>query len=266
MRSRVTFALCLLVALGAHAVLLLVPHFPVRKAGPIRTVEINLQEGGFGGAELPDRPRAAAAAPTLPVSHRVAPGAQLPAQIQTTERPAVPQPTKLPPVETLVPTPAPPEASDQDAVAGTEPAAAGEAGAGSVPSSGLETGSSEGSGSQTASGGAGSGAGGGEGEETGSGGGSAAEAGFHPPQPLRDIHPQYPRSARRAGWEGLVRITALVDEAGVVRSAEVSSSSGHSVLDQAALDMVRQTLFDPASQDGRAVACRVIIPVRFQLR
>ena len=100
----------------------------------------------------------------------------------------------------------------------------------------------------------------------GPGAGTDIGAGFHAPRPVADIRPQYPRSARRAGWEGLVRIAALIDESGVVTSAEVSSSSGHSVLDEAALVTVRQTLFNPARQDGRAVACRVIIPVRFQLQ
>jgi protein TonB len=76
----------------------------------------------------------------------------------------------------------------------------------------------------------------------------------------------YPRNARTAGWEGIVRISALVDKAGMVVSAEITSSSGHAVLDQAALEAVRQTSFLPARQDGASIECRVVVPIRFQLR
>jgi protein TonB len=50
-----------------------------------------------------------------------------------------------------------------------------------------------------------------------------------------------------------------------VTSAEVLSSSGHGSLDQAALEAVRRTTFDPALQDGKPVVCRIVIPVRFTL-
>ncbi|HEY9594616.1 MAG TPA: energy transducer TonB, partial [Spirochaetia bacterium] len=106
----------------------------------------------------------------------------------------------------------------------------------------------------------------GYGTGAGLGAGTDDGAGFHAPRPVADIRPQYPRSARRAGWEGVVRITADIDASGIVTGAMVTSSSGHSVLDDAALVTVRQTLFNPARQDGRTVACRVIIPVRFQLQ
>jgi periplasmic protein TonB len=50
-----------------------------------------------------------------------------------------------------------------------------------------------------------------------------------------------------------------------VTSAEILISSGSALLDQAALDAVRRTAFTPATQDGFPVACRVIVPIRFQL-
>jgi protein TonB len=79
------------------------------------------------------------------------------------------------------------------------------------------------------------------------------------------MSPPYPRSARAAGIEGTVRITALVEASGAVASAEVSISSGNAALDRAALEEVRRTSFQPAVQNGKAVACRLIIPIRFLL-
>jgi protein TonB len=86
-----------------------------------------------------------------------------------------------------------------------------------------------------------------------------------PPHPKAEILPTYPRSARRAGLEGIVRIAAFVDESGHVVSAEVLSSSGHDALDQAALQAVQHASFEPALQAGKPVPCRLIIPVRFKL-
>ena len=96
--------------------------------------------------------------------------------------------------------------------------------------------------------------------------GNVTESALLMPRPISDIRPDYPRAARRAGWEGVVRISALVDDTGVVVSAEIAVSSGHAALDQTALDAVRQTVFAPAVQSGRTVFCRVIVPVRFRLR
>ncbi len=88
---------------------------------------------------------------------------------------------------------------------------------------------------------------------------------FIPPTTRTAILPTYPRSARRSGLEGVVKVAAVVDESGKVTSAEVLSSSGHGSLDQAAVEAVRRAAFDPALQDGRPIACRIVIPVRFKL-
>jgi protein TonB len=58
---------------------------------------------------------------------------------------------------------------------------------------------------------------------------------------------------------------ALIDETGLVVNAEVLSSSGHAVLDTAALQAIRRTVFEPARQAGKSVPFRLVIPVRFQL-
>jgi protein TonB len=62
-----------------------------------------------------------------------------------------------------------------------------------------------------------------------------------------------------------VTIGVVIDQAGKVVSAEIVSSSGHSSLDQAALEAVRRAAFDPAQRGAIPVSSRVIIPVRFRL-
>jgi protein TonB len=56
-----------------------------------------------------------------------------------------------------------------------------------------------------------------------------------------------------------------IDAAGGVISARVASTSGHVLLDQAALDAVRTALYVPAEQGGRRIPSRLIVPVRFRL-
>jgi protein TonB len=60
-------------------------------------------------------------------------------------------------------------------------------------------------------------------------------------------------------------VSAVVDDSGVVTSAEVSATSGHAALDQAALEAVRRALFAPARQGDKPVPCSIVIPIRFQL-
>lgn len=71
----------------------------------------------------------------------------------------------------------------------------------------------------------------------------------------------YPEEAVRRGLEGEVVLLLEVDAAGRIAEASVASSSGHAILDQAALRAVRLLgVLGPASA-GKAV----LLPVRFQL-
>jgi periplasmic protein TonB len=257
MKPRPVLALSLLIAAGVHAVILLVPHPAGREDAVIPTVEISIVaepapggDGGVAGRLIPVVVRTIAPVPA-------APAAEAPASQAVVDSVA---PTPSDSSEVVVPATerAPGEAAASVVTAVTAGVSGGTAPAG--------TGSGTGSGDASASV---TGTGGGTGSGTAGGTGSGVPAprtGLAVPRPLADIVPQYPRSARRAGWGGLVRITALIDESGIVTSAEVTSSSGHVALDEAALASVRQTLFEPARQDGKTIACRVIIPVRFRLR
>lgn len=76
----------------------------------------------------------------------------------------------------------------------------------------------------------------------------------------------YPRMARREGKDGRVILAALIDEAGRVEEVRLLEGS-YDVLNEVALRKVRAARFTPAyDRDGRPVACKIILPIRFQLQ
>lgn len=78
--------------------------------------------------------------------------------------------------------------------------------------------------------------------------------------------PTYPERARRLRLEGTVVLAALVDGGGTVDDLAVHASSGHQLLDDAALRAVRGWLFEPGKRGGLPVTMQVLVPVRFALR
>jgi protein TonB len=68
------------------------------------------------------------------------------------------------------------------------------------------------------------------------------------PRVVHNPKPVYPWQARKRGWEGSVIVRVDVDAEGKCRSARVMTSSGHHILDQAALGAVASWTFEP----GRA--------------
>src|SRR5438477_12609573 len=71
-----------------------------------------------------------------------------------------------------------------------------------------------------------------------------------PPLKIKDVRPVYPPDAQRARVQGLVIIEATISTSGKVRDAVVKRSIP--LLDQAALDAVKQWEFAPAIVDGTA--------------
>jgi periplasmic protein TonB len=88
-------------------------------------------------------------------------------------------------------------------------------------------------------------------------------AGMTPPQKVRDVMPAYPALARSAGAYGVVIIEATVDVNGQVTSAKVLRSVP--LLDDAALDAVRQWRYTPARLNGEPVAVLITVTVNFTL-
>lgn len=91
----------------------------------------------------------------------------------------------------------------------------------------------------------------------------ARESPTSPPQPYRQVDPEYPNFALAVGIEGTVVLDVLVDADGSVRDIQVV----HSVpgLDTAARTAVRRWLFRPAMRDGKAVDAWVEVSVPFRL-
>jgi TonB family protein len=105
--------------------------------------------------------------------------------------------------------------------------------------------------------------------------GSASEAERRPPEIPIDTMPKvlkaapvtYPEEARRRGEEGMVYVKALVGEDGKVAEAAVDPEKPASaVLAQAALEAVKQYVFEPARSKGNPVEVWIVVPVKFQLR
>lgn len=82
---------------------------------------------------------------------------------------------------------------------------------------------------------------------------------------LRNPTPPYPAAARRFGHEGTVVIRARIQADGSADRIEVKQSSGHDILDRAAVEAVRKWRFIPARRDNEAVTEWVDIPWKFKL-
>ena len=78
--------------------------------------------------------------------------------------------------------------------------------------------------------------------------------------------PEYPARARRRHLQGTVILEVSVTNDGKVAQLRINESSGHKILDRAALKAVKGWLFEPGRRGARRVAMRVLVPVRFSLR
>ena len=77
----------------------------------------------------------------------------------------------------------------------------------------------------------------------------------------------YPMLARRRGWEGRVRVGVLVASDGELKRIRVVESCGYRVLDEAALDDLREVGRLPevdAWLDGKEIS--VILPIQYRLK
>lgn len=82
---------------------------------------------------------------------------------------------------------------------------------------------------------------------------------------LDNPQPRYPPLSRRIREEGRVVLRVLVTPRGSAQQIEVRASSGHSRLDDAACEAVRQWKFVPAKRGEEPVPAWVLIPVSFKL-
>lgn len=83
---------------------------------------------------------------------------------------------------------------------------------------------------------------------------------------LDNPRPPYPMVARRMGWEGRVVLNVEVLAEGSCGGINVFQSSGHEMLDNAALDTVKGWRFLPARRAGQPVTQWFKVPVNFTLK
>lgn len=87
------------------------------------------------------------------------------------------------------------------------------------------------------------------------------DAGYRRQQP-----PVYPRRALELGQQGTVLLHAEIMPDGLPRGLKVAQSSGHELLDSAALAAVRKWEFEPVRVNRKKVAGWVRVPVRFVIQ
>jgi len=254
----------LALALAAHALLLLLlSRALAHQVFEPPTVAVDLRV--LSAVETPRvppapgaraaEPRASGRAPAVrPTTAPPAAPAPRTAPVAAAAAPASPETPPVAAAPSAPPAPAlPPASPDLDAPATSPPAAVGN-------SSGTTGVAPPGGGAQ---------AGGiSEGEESAEAGSGTGDATFRAdidPALVKPIQVAYPASARRLGQEGTVRVLAEVGIDGTVISDAVYASSGHRLLDAAALEAVKKAQFFPALKGGRAVAARIVVPVRFRL-
>ena len=85
-----------------------------------------------------------------------------------------------------------------------------------------------------------------------------------PPTILRQIDPVYPEAARQAGAEGIVTMEVLTDVYGRVQNVKVIKSI--SDLDQAAIDAVKQWIYEPLMMDGKPRPAIFVVTITFTLK
>jgi TonB family protein len=91
-----------------------------------------------------------------------------------------------------------------------------------------------------------------------------AEGDIKPPKLVKETAPVYPEAARIAGVQGVVILSVKTDERGKVADTMVLRSIP--LLDQAAIDAVKQWVYEPFVQDGKPVPIVFTVTVRFQLQ
>lgn len=82
---------------------------------------------------------------------------------------------------------------------------------------------------------------------------------------LSNAPPRYPHLARRRGQEGRVVLRVEVSADGEAAAVRIQRSSGHRLLDAAAIEAVRGWRFLPAKRAGTSVAGVLDVPVSFKL-
>jgi protein TonB len=85
-----------------------------------------------------------------------------------------------------------------------------------------------------------------------------------PPKLIKKVDPVYPEEARKAGIEGTVTLEATTDSTGRVQQVKVLNSVPE--LDQAAVDAIKQWVYEPMVIDGKPHGITFTTTCRFSLK
>jgi len=236
---------CVLASIALHALVLLGMSWGGTPAPPAKTLLV-----------LTATLAPIAAAPQAPVQPSQPTLAPLPPGAVAAPRPALTKPTAAPapapqktaPVEPVkAPPPETASAAPASAASSTQPAAPAQARAApQAPASVPAT-------------------------EAGAKSGNEADTGTLEQYRLALIvatrrYKRYPAIALEKGWQGRVEVRMVIGANGMVASASIKTGSGHEILDNQALDMLKKgktTVPIPASLRGREFS--IVVPVIFNL-
>lgn len=87
--------------------------------------------------------------------------------------------------------------------------------------------------------------------------------GIREPKKIKDVKPVYPAIAQTSGVSGIVILEVIIDRDGYVRDARILRSVP--LLDEAAIDAVRQWQFTPTLLNGAPVEVIMTVTVNFSL-
>jgi len=92
-----------------------------------------------------------------------------------------------------------------------------------------------------------------------------AEGEIKPPRLIKRVSPIYPEEARKAKIQGVVILSTRTDEKGNVEAVQVLRSVDP-LLDQAAIDAVKQWKYEPFIKDGKSHKVVFTVTVAFKLK
>jgi protein TonB len=78
------------------------------------------------------------------------------------------------------------------------------------------------------------------------------------------VDPVYPPLAQQARIQGIVTLNVVISKEGAVES--VSVAQGHPLLVQAAIDAVKQWVYQTTTLNGQPVAVSTVVQVPFELQ
>jgi len=90
------------------------------------------------------------------------------------------------------------------------------------------------------------------------------DTGYHPGG-MSGFRRRYPHAAQEKGWEGTVTLKVHISSDGDIGEVIVTGSSGHDMLDEAAVDMIKDAHATPARRGDKPVDSWVVVPYRFTI-